>query len=203
MGRTLVGILSLATLVIVGGCNGCRVSTTPGARSADDAVRDNEVIEAAMLDLVGNSDFSPVVHAGTPKKRQIILDDTTLGGVGAWLLETKSLALSDPIRSQLRDDTLRRNPQGQRFSIATFRPADRNVAVLALNDRDLDIEFSDRFPDARGYVQSLLPGFSKDGQTALFGFYFGPTPHGAFGIVILSRESGHWRVKQRFVGYFN
>jgi hypothetical protein len=203
MGKTLLRILLLGFLVITGGCGRYGASDPRHARSADQAARDNEVLDAAMLDLVGNADFSPIVPGRAPERQQIILDDVTFGGASPQLVETKSLTLTHAIRSQLRDDTLRRNPQGQRISIATFRPADRNVAVHALNDGDLDIEFTHRFPDARGYVQSLLPGFSKDGQTALFGFYFGPSRHGAFGVYILNSENGCWRVKQRSLGYFN
>ncbi len=67
----------------------------------------------------------------------------------------------------------------------------------------MDLEFSSQFPKARGYVETLLPGYSRDGLAALVVFTFGPTAHGAVGYYLLRKVEGRWVIIERSIGYFS
>jgi hypothetical protein len=202
MATKLVGILLLCLLGFTSGCSPWGASQSLRARSAKETARDNEVLDVVLSDMADNVDFRPIVSVAT-ELRKIIVDDATYGGASRRFLETTAITLTPDVRSQLRDDILRRNQPGQRISTASFQPKSPSVVVLALNARDVDIDFTDRFPDARGYVRPFLPGFTADGQTAVFACYFGPSPHGAVGVYILTRENGSWKVKQKHLGHYN
>jgi hypothetical protein len=164
---------------------------------------DDEIFDAVLEDLVNNEDFNPVARGHGAKRTQIILDDETYGGASLNLIEQSPISLSPVVRSELRDDVLRRNPPGQRFFVTPYRPANENVVVRKLPraDLDFDLEFTERFPAARGYVEPWLPGFTEDRQTALFGFSLGPSEHGDTGLYLLKREKGHWTVTQRYIAH--
>ena len=198
----------LLLLCLLGSAAGCGPRGNPHlarARTAGEVVRDNEIFDVVLPHLISNVDFKPAVGARAMEKRQIILDSMTSGGASGVLVETSRLAVTRAVRSQLRDDSLRRNPPGHRISIAPYHPIDHDVVVRALGDTndDFNLEFANRFPEARGYVQSWLPGFTEDGQTALFGFFYGPEPHGGFGCYSLTRENGRWKVKGWSIGNFD
>jgi hypothetical protein len=201
MCRKLLARLILGLLGCTAGCERREVSRAPSVRPAQLSAADAEILDAVLPDLISNPDFNPAVGGRGVEKRQIVLDNTTLGGVAGQLIERNGLALTQAARSQLRDDAVRRNPPALRFRIASYQPANENVVVRDLSGVDLGLGFAEIFPDARGYVQPFLPAFSEDGQTAVFAFYFGPTPHGAVGCYLLSRDSGQWIAKQRWIGY--
>jgi hypothetical protein len=48
-----------------------------------------------------------------------------------------------------------------------------------------------------------LPGYSRDGLTALVDFTFGPTPHGAVGFYLLKKVKGRWEIVECEIGYFS
>jgi hypothetical protein len=198
--------VSVSLLGLFGGVGGCRPGESLApirVRSTEESARDREIFDAALPDLIDNEDFSPATGGSAVKKRQVVVDDATYGGVSAHFVERSGLNLAQAVRTQLGNDLLRRNPSGTRFPIALYQPANHNIVVRKLTHNDLDIEFADRFPDARGFLQLLLPGFSEDGQTAIFAFWFGPSPHGAFGAYILGQENGRWSIRQRAFGYQN
>ena len=45
---------------------------------------------------------------------------------------------------------------------------------------------------------SIFLGYSRDGQTAVVYFTFGPTSHGAGGYYLLSKVKGRWEIIERF-----
>ena len=171
----------------------------PRARTAAETARDNEIFDAVLPHLISNVDFKPAVGDRAMEKRQIMFDDVTPGGASAVLVETSRLAVTWAVRSQLRDDTVRRNPPGHRISVAPYQPVNRNVVIRAWAIPMTTINWSLLTASRMraGFVQPWLPGFTEDGQTALFGFFYGPEPHGGFGCYILIRENGRWKVKQR------
>ncbi len=194
----ILGLLGCAA-----GCGRREVPHSLRVRPTQLSAADAEIFDAVLPDLISNQDFDPAVGGRAVEKRQIILDDTTFGEIAGSLVERSKPAVTQAVRSQLRDAAVRRNPPGQRFRIASYHPADENVVVRDLSGVNLDLGFAEIFPDARGYVQPCLPAYAEGGQTALFAFYFGPTPHGAVGCYLLSRDNGHWKVKQRWIGYFD
>lgn len=59
-----------------------------------------------------------------------------------------------------------------------------------------------RFPRARGCVRAHLPGYSRDGLTAIMRFGFGPTQHGAMGYYLLKKVGGRWEIIGRSIEYW-
>jgi hypothetical protein len=96
----------------------------------------------------------------------------------------------------MRNDLVRRNPREGHFSLVRYHPSNPTFLVRDLNRID-DLEFWAEYPDARGYVSPMLPGYSLDGLTACLFFRFGPTPHGALGCYLLRRVKGRWEVVWR------
>jgi hypothetical protein len=60
----------------------------------------------------------------------------------------------------------------------------------------------DRYPEAEFYVRCWLPGYSKDGKTALVRMTFAPTPHGASATFLLERNESGWHVVNRNFSYY-
>jgi hypothetical protein len=50
------------------------------------------------------------------------------------------------------------------------------------------------YPKANAFVRVTLPGYDKDGTSAVVQFWFGPSEHGSFAIYHLSKVGGLWRV---------
>jgi hypothetical protein len=203
MCRQLLAPLLLGLLWCAAGCERREVSHAPRVRPAQLSSADAEIFDAVLPDLISNPDFDPAVGGRAVAKRQIILDDTTIGGTAGQLVERSELTVTRAARSQLRDNAVRRNPPGLRFRIASYQPADENVVVRNLSAVDLGLGFAEIFPDARGYVQPLLPAYTEDGRAAVFAFHFGPTPHAAVGCYLLTRDNGQWNVKQRWIAYLH
>lgn len=62
-------------------------------------------------------------------------------------------------------------------------------------DRFSDRRFDNAFPNARGWMQPYLPGYSRDGKRAFVRGWIGPSPHGATYTATLEKKSnGQWVV---------
>jgi hypothetical protein len=201
MRSKLLLVLLVGFIVFAAGCSRRPGSQSPRPRSAEEFARDDEIFDAVLNDLVNREDFNPVARGPGARRTQIILGDETYGGAGQRLVDQSPLSLTPVARLQLRDDVVRRNPPRQPFFIAPYRPANGNIILRKLPSADLsfDLEFTERFPNARGYLRLCLPGFTQDGQTALLGFSLGPSEHGDAALYVLKRENGHWTVTQRYI----
>jgi hypothetical protein len=74
------------------------------------------------------------------------------------------------------------------------------VRHLGLDDTNLS--FCTKFPDRLGYIEAYLPGYSRDGKSALFVFRFGPDPHDALGFYVLEKANEGWEIRwRRFVHF--
>ncbi|MFI5459883.1 MAG: hypothetical protein ACHRXM_31060 [Isosphaerales bacterium] len=199
---------SLVTLVLcLGGLGaGCGRQLAPRpdrSRQDQGSNADHEIFDIVLSDMIGNKEFNPAVGGRSIKKSQVVLEAATYGGVSDHFLSHLSNDPTKAIPSEIRVDLLRRNPKGERYSLASYHPSNANILISDLSRVDLDLGFAEVFPDARGYVQPYLPGYSRDGQSALFLFGFGPTSHGAVGYYLLNRESGRWEIVWSIFGYFN
>jgi hypothetical protein len=77
------------------------------------------------------------------------------------------------------------------------------IAVADLGPTsDLVSRTPPEYPDAKAYAIVFLPGYSKDGRTAVVQFDFGPTPHGASATYLLVRTEGGWTVTQSALVYY-
>ena len=192
----------LALLVFVAGCRGN--PPAPGRYAPGDAGHnlDHGVLDAALSDLLESPDF---LRPGLSRPRIVLGDATLPSGAGASTCSGNDADKGVP--EDALQDLRSRNPKGTSYSLAAYRPTDPRVVVADLGpvfrrDPEGDAVYAS-YPDARGYVQPLLPGYSRDGRTAVFRFSFGPTGHWGFGSYRLDREGGRWAVTSRFLFYGN
>ena len=84
---------------------------------------------------------------------------------------------------------------------SSFSPSTGEDLTHTLSEEDADkYRFRMLWPhDGSGYVIALLPGYSKDGNTAVFEAYCGPSAHGATLIYKLAKKDGKWTVVWRVV----
>ena len=162
---------------------------------------DFEIFDLVLSDLIVNEDFNPAVGGRRVRKSQIVLESSTHGLTERGLYHPTD-GYANAIPADIRHDILTRNPKGRRYSLAGYRPSSTNFLVRVLSDVDLDEKFDESFPDARGFIRPNLPGYSKDGKSAMFFFTFGPTSHGATGYYMLVRIHDAWKISWRTFNYF-
>jgi hypothetical protein len=199
---SLMLAVAFAALVIAGFVLAFRdpvvvVERAPAPRWAN---IDHEIFDIVLTDLIENQEFDPAVGGRGIKKNQIVFGDTTSVGAGYQLVDAHYLK---DVPLDLRHDLAARNPRRTRFSLAGYRPSNPDILVRDLRKVDQDFDFAADFPNARGYVESRLPGYSKDGQMVVVSFRFGPTAHGAIGYYLLKKVKGRWEIVRRDLGYFH
>jgi hypothetical protein len=176
------------------------------ARQPQSVSLDQDVFNIVLSDLIENAEFDPATGGRAVEKRQIIFGDTTrvgFGRIGESRVGLDEWCREKGIPLEVQDDLAIRNPKGKRFVLARYQPSNPNILVRALRSIDRGEGFPAQFPDARGYVETYLPGYSRDGATALVVFTFGPTPHGAMGCYLLGKVKGQWEILERLCGYFH
>jgi hypothetical protein len=199
----LIGLAASALLAAVLGHRTelTRDGPTEGERQAarDD---DHRILEVALLDPI---DFEEAHILGRGKKTTIVLSEETIGS---------SFYLSDGqldgeshdgkkylVPVDIREDLRRRNPE-EPVSMRGFKPSSSKILVRDLKGLKVDGEFEKEHPNSVGCVEAWLPGYSKDGQTAVLRASFGPTPHGATTTYMLAKKNGRWSVVWRKVAYY-
>lgn len=58
------------------------------------------------------------------------------------------------------------------------------------------------YAEVKGYANVWLPGYSKDGKTAVVRFWFDPTGHGATATYLLMEKDGVWKVSKWAFAYY-
>jgi hypothetical protein len=163
---------------------------------------DHDIFDLVLADLIENPEFNPATGGRDVKKRQSVFGKTTnIGSSNALLIRgwVREMGISQELEDVLRS----RNPKRAQYFLADYRPSNPNILLRDLSAIDRDIMgFYSRFPDASGYVETWLPGYSRDGQTALLSFTFGPNPHGAVGCYVLRKTNGCWKISERRIRYF-
>jgi hypothetical protein len=176
------------------------VAEPPDATNAPVASStDYEVIELVLLDLIDYKEFRPESDLDG-KKTKIVLSDLTRGGP-AGLLAQEASKPEWNISEEALVDLLHRNPK-RPVSLAEFVPTNERILVKNLNNINLRHDFRKTYPDARGYVKTWLPGYSKDGLEAAVVVSFGPRAHAATAVYWLVRDDGQWKVKRRKTKYY-
>jgi hypothetical protein len=112
------------------------------------------------------------------------------------------------IPAEIRAEMRRRNPK-DRISLRGFKPSSDRILVRDIDEwkrrRDFPdniAEFRARYPNARGYVEAWLPGYSKDGQAAVMRGGVGPLDHGAVTTYMVVKKARRWAVLWRSVAHF-
>ena len=182
--------------------------STPRAPVTEDDIKIFDAVLLNMLDdekLWGDRPF------------KIILDPMTAGEIGS-LIQSEPDEEPDNVEKWVgsvgfREDLLRRNPE-ETISLAGYKPSSPKIVVEKLIPQTIS-DFSSgkvltekeanryRFSatlDCGGvFVVAWLPGYSKDGNTAVFRAWFGPTAHGGTLTYKLVNKDGKWTVVWRDV----
>jgi hypothetical protein len=165
---------------------------------------DHRLFELVLLDLANEGNRTLSTRAGRTK---VLLDRKSLGDVESLDQEqlNNGLARRQTVPEDVGNSLRARNAAGP-TSLASFKSTSPKILVGDLSEvpegDDWQEEFEKRFPDAKGYIKAWLPGYSRDGRTAVLRFRVGPTPHGAVGTYFFEKSNGLWKVKWKHIIYF-
>jgi hypothetical protein len=143
---------------------------------------------------------------GRESKKVILIHKDSSGPGGIYLsddqlrsdLNQEKWEIPGEIREQLR----RRNAKKVPLSNLKFG---KGVLVADLEKMPPDLDAKEppkAYAETKAYAFVWLPGYSKDGSTAVVRFSFGPTAHGATATYLLSKKNGVWKVTKWVFAYY-
>jgi hypothetical protein len=197
------GRLICCLCIVICGCSGKSGPAPNSSGIAANPPDDDGVFDVVLRDLTANSDFNDGLSPDERRIRVIVLDDRSAGEMSRRLLRDECAIPGKQVPLDLRSDLVSRNSKGSERSLRGYSPRTPNVIVRDLSKADLDLGFLKAFPGARGYVRAFQPGYSRDGKSALFAYFFGPNPHTAIGYYLIDKVDGEWKVRWRQLVYFN
>lgn len=168
--------------------------------------RDRQVLNSLLSFLLTSTNFNltgvatngttVVLHARTPEKTGFLHSSQMRADIAKQILPAD--AVTD-LRERNTPPDAKTNTYPAVAASYTNLTFSTNILVAELSplwkDRRLLNAFEQAYPQARGYVQSYLPGYSKDGNQAVVRAMVGPTPHGAMLTVLLEKTGDTWTVK--------
>jgi hypothetical protein len=173
--------------------------------------RDAAVLEAVLKDY---GDAANPIHANFLAVRRpgqfVVLDSESATFLPALALDQGRLNLrlgdtpAQAVSKEIGDDLRRRNSEAF-ASLKDFRPKDVKVTVVDIEETLADVatpaeqynKFWELYPDSWGLVYAYLPGYSKDGTTAVVPLVSGPSMQMQFDTYFLKKEDGRWKVEWR------
>jgi hypothetical protein len=164
---------------------------------------DHEVFDIVLADLLVNDEFLFSKDRDGKQVSKIVFSSMTEEGypedlehIGGHLGD---LVSERKVDRDVVENCIDRNPPNVRFSLTEYHPSNPGIVVQDLTEAEhsLGIKQSNG-----GWVEVQLPGYSKDGQTALLRFTFGPTPHGSDGFYLLRKVKGHWEIITKRLSYY-
>lgn len=181
-----------------------QVASQPVADTKSDLVparpRDREVLQALLTFLQADASFpnaierkGPIMlHMRSPVGVRLIVDPFVLRA------DVKGKALP----KDALDELIKRNKKGQSDEAVPFGYEQAWFVepivvgdVLKGSDRRVHLDkFLENYPEARCWVEAWVPGFSKDGNTALVRARIGPTAKSATVTAIVKKGTGGWAV---------
>jgi len=195
------------------------IAITSAARSATPAgpdERDRKVIESLLLHLVADAKFdvtrvptngaSIVLHVRTPEKTGFLTAGQMHSDIGEHKLPTDA-----------ETDLRRRNTPADAkpgsydsvtasYTNLAFGPA---IVVTDLTETwkgEFGVaranSFAEQFPQARGWLELYLPGYSDDGTHAIVRGPVGPWAHAAMLTAELEKVGEKWTVKWYHIARF-
>jgi hypothetical protein len=205
-GWVILFALAFAIAIDVSG----RASQTED-KSADEMFRmasddDCKILELVLVNLIDYDQFRRMTLAS--KTTKIVLESKSQGSERYVNLADDQLNreghMKEPyfISPEVRENLRWRNRR-KPVSLRRFVPASANVVVAGLTESDLGRfgTFRQKHPEAGGYVQAWLPGYSKDGQSAVIRAFIGPTFHSTTVTYGVAKDKGRWAVVWR-TSYF-
>lgn len=152
------------------------------------------LLEVVLSDLAVIKDHQYFVGGAY----QIVVGDRASPHDSKRRLETVLEDRDKYFPEEIKADLMSRNPKGKKYSMAWYQPSNPNILVLDTGAID-DDSYSRQFPNARGYILPLLPGYSHDGRMASVVFICGPSLHGSLGYYLLRKVNGHWEIDLRII----
>ena len=162
---------------------------------------DRQVLEALLLAVEADNDYPPpasadkkviVLHRRTPKLIEPVIDTFRLNyDTGGRVLP------KDAWDDLVRRNTVRLDKHSREVSYEglSFNPSIQvGNAFPGPEPPFLGKTFDEVFPQARGWVEAWVPGYSKDQKTAVVRANVGPTDKVATLTAILKLQEGKWAV---------
>jgi hypothetical protein len=163
---------------------------------------DHDIYDVVLADLIENPDFNFTIRGPGPKKTQVILLARTQNHVGHEILDPDFWPADHGTPRDVLVDVVERNPRRKVFSLAGYGPSNPDVVVADLTESKRKYRIVSRFLKACGYVVPHLPGYSRDGKTALFLFSLPPLgDHSGSGCYQLKKVGGRWEIDGKWLYY--
>lgn len=140
---------------------------------------DYEIFDTVLSDFLTRDEDLP--YPARAEAKALVLGDTTASFV-------EPTYLPKDVSPDLVSDMMSRNPKRVRHTLRQYRPKDPNILVRDVTGVDSELGNSGVLYGTRGFVSLALPGYSKDGQMALCGFGYGPSPHGMACFYLLRKQ---------------
>ncbi len=165
---------------------------------------DRDVLEALLLAVASDKDFPA---PASPDKNLIVLHERNPKSVEP-LINAAQVSYETgqkDLPKDAWDDLVRRNVIRQNLSSRPifyegmqFDPKIQvGNAFPGPEPPFIGKTFEEVYPTARGWVSAWVPGFSKDGKTAIVRAQIGPSAHMATLTAILKQIAGKWSVTWR------
>jgi len=162
---------------------------------------DRQVLEALLLTVSADKYYPPpastdktqiVLHRRTPKMIEPVINTVRVS------YDTGGLVLpKDAWDDLVRRNAVRLDPRSREvhYEGLNFTPSIQvGNAFPGPEPPFLGKTFEEVFPQARGWVEAWVPGYSKDGKTAVVKANVGPTDKVAVLTAILKLQQGKWAV---------
>jgi hypothetical protein len=164
---------------------------------------DHEIFDIVLTDM-GSSEFRDQAKATPSEPSKVIVsayteegrpEDITeiRGKLGEWVKDGK---IELDVIQNMND----RNPPRVRFSLSEYKPWHPRFVVKEIKSGEYGYSFGGP-GEITDWFEPQLPGYSKDGQSAIIRFSFGPTPHGAVGYYLLKKVKGRWEIVDKELLY--
>jgi hypothetical protein len=193
-------------------CIGLQVSLSlvPVSRAATYVVpdqRDTDVLNALLIHLcsdvafdltkVRTNDAQILLHYRTPEKTGFLMPDQIQSD-----LRTNSLPIDGEDNLRKRNGLNFENPGDYESVAALFGNVKFSPAILVTSIHHwrlvrelMKSDFNKFFPNARGWLESYLPGYSTNGELAVVRAMVGPWAHAASLTALMEKREKRWVVK--------
>jgi hypothetical protein len=192
-----------------------KVEALEGKPQAPLTEDDFKILDVVLIDLLDFEDFIGSGRRNDASK--IVLDTITPGAFSGFNEHQFNLEVNNyegqADSGELGHDLSRRNPE-EPISLAGYKSPSPKILLedqgALISSQDIPKEKAYnlyRFqntplPNVSRFVIAWLPGYSKDGNTAVFRAHWGPYIHGATLTYKLARKDGRWTVVWRFVSRY-
>lgn len=172
------------------------VLAPPAGAPAPEADRDSAVVETAFRDLLSYEGEDSPVRGPT---RDVLFDPRP----GRWLPQDGDILHDrdgDPLEGVSETEK-----SGAREAILNLqaRPrSDGDEFTIRASDPRLYLRYPEDLDSSERLIAAHHPGFSSDGRVGIVCFHIPLGMHSGFGIFLLVREDGGWRVRVRQFVYY-